>query len=91
MLNIADGVATHDCRLYAGDGNSTLKVFDLLAPNSSALKQSIFTNGKTALSIAAASFTASAAASSCRRSSGRINSSGQDLAGSAAARPHDAR
>ena len=34
-----DGVVTHGRWLYAGDGDSTLKVFDLDAPNSSALKQ----------------------------------------------------
>jgi hypothetical protein len=42
-----DGVTTHDRWLYAGDGNSTLKVFDLLAPSAAALKQSVFTGGKT--------------------------------------------
>ena len=34
-----DGVVTHGRWLYAGDGDSTLKVFDLNAPNASALKQ----------------------------------------------------
>src|SRR6266571_5512730 len=33
-----DGVVTHGRWLYAGDGDSTLKVFDLDAPNASALK-----------------------------------------------------
>jgi hypothetical protein len=42
-----DGVTTHGRWLYAGDGDSTLKVFDLLAPTISAQKQSIFTNGST--------------------------------------------
>jgi hypothetical protein len=42
-----DGVATHGRWLYAGDGNSTLKVFDLNAPPASALKQSISTGGTT--------------------------------------------
>jgi hypothetical protein len=42
-----DGVATHGRWLYAGDGNSTLKIFDLDAPPASALKQSIFTGGTT--------------------------------------------
>jgi hypothetical protein len=34
-----DGVVTHGRWLYAGDGDSTLKVFDLNAPNASALKE----------------------------------------------------
>jgi hypothetical protein len=42
-----DGVTSHGRWLYAGDGNSTLKVFDLLAPTVSALKQSVFTGGTT--------------------------------------------
>ena len=42
-----DGVATHGRWLYAGDGNSTLKIFDLDAPAASALKQTISTGGKT--------------------------------------------
>jgi len=42
-----DGVANHGRWLYAGDGNSTLKVFDLNAPPASALKQSINTGGTT--------------------------------------------
>ena len=42
-----DGVTSHGRWLYAGDGNSTLKVFDLLAPTASALKQSVFTGGTT--------------------------------------------
>src|SRR5882724_5416489 len=36
-----DGVVTHGRWLYAGDGDSTLKVFDLDAPNASAHKQTI--------------------------------------------------
>jgi len=42
-----DGVVTHNRWLYAGDGDSTLKVFDLDAPTASALKQSISTGGTT--------------------------------------------
>lgn len=42
-----DGVTTHNRWLYAGDGNSSLKVFDLDAPTASALKQTIFTPGLT--------------------------------------------
>jgi hypothetical protein len=42
-----DGVANHGRWLYAGDGNSTLKVFDLNAPPASALKASISTGGTT--------------------------------------------
>jgi hypothetical protein len=42
-----DGVTTHGRWVYAGDGNSTLKVLDLLAPPASALKQSVFTGGTT--------------------------------------------
>jgi hypothetical protein len=38
-----DGVTAHGRWLYAGDGDSTLKVFDLTAPNASALKQTIAT------------------------------------------------
>src|SRR5437016_1937838 len=36
-----DGVVTHGRWLYAGDGDSTLKVFDLDAPNASAHKQTV--------------------------------------------------
>jgi hypothetical protein len=46
-LSGPDGVVTHNRWLYAGDGNSTLKVFDLNAPTASAQKQSIFTGGGT--------------------------------------------
>jgi len=42
-----DGVVTHGRWLYAGDGDSTLKVFDLDAPTASAQKQSIATGGTT--------------------------------------------
>jgi hypothetical protein len=44
-----DGVVSHGRWLYAGDGNSTLKVIDLNAPTASALKQSISTGGTTRL------------------------------------------
>jgi len=40
-----DGVVTHGRWLYAGDGDSTLKVFDLDAPDASALKQTLSTGG----------------------------------------------
>ena len=42
-----DGVATHGRWLYAGDGNSTLKIFDLDAPPALALKRTIGTGGTT--------------------------------------------
>ena len=42
-----DGVANHGRWLYAGDGNSTLKVFDLNAPLEAALKRVISTGGTT--------------------------------------------
>ena len=42
-----DGVATHGRWLYAGDGNSTVKIFDLNAPSALALKRSISTGGTT--------------------------------------------
>jgi hypothetical protein len=42
-----DGVVTHGSWLYAGDGNSTLKVFDLDAPPALALKNSISAGGTT--------------------------------------------
>src|SRR5258708_33992080 len=38
-----DGVVTHGRWLYAGDGDSTLKVIALNAPTASAIKQSIST------------------------------------------------
>jgi hypothetical protein len=42
-----DGVVTHGRWLYAGDGDSTLKVFDLDAPDASALKATVSTGGAT--------------------------------------------
>ncbi|MGN6716727.1 MAG: hypothetical protein ACTHLX_04975 [Candidatus Binatia bacterium] len=42
-----DGVVSHGRWLYAGDGDSTLKVIDLDAPDASAIKQSISTGGTT--------------------------------------------
>jgi hypothetical protein len=44
-----DGVTSHGRWLYAGDGDSTLKVIDLDAPNASAIKQTISTTGTTRL------------------------------------------
>jgi hypothetical protein len=46
-LSGPDGVVAHGRWLYAGDGNSTLKVFDLSAPSLVALKASIATGGTT--------------------------------------------
>jgi hypothetical protein len=40
-----DGVVSHGRWLYAGDGDSTLKVIDLDAPTAIAIKQSISTGG----------------------------------------------
>lgn len=42
-----DGVTSHGRWLYAGDGDSTLKVIDLDAPTASAIKASIPTGGST--------------------------------------------
>src|SRR5215831_9739587 len=42
-----DGVTSHGRWLYAGDGDSTLKVIDLDAPNASAIQQTIPTGGTT--------------------------------------------
>jgi hypothetical protein len=42
-----DGVVTHGRWLYAGDGNSDLRVYDLDAPAASAFKENIPTGGKT--------------------------------------------
>ena len=42
-----DGVVAHGRWLYAGDGDSTLKVIDLKAPTASAIKQTISTGGTT--------------------------------------------
>src|SRR5262249_8317303 len=39
-----DGVVSHGRWLYAGDGDSSLKVIDLNAPTANAIKQTIFTN-----------------------------------------------
>src|SRR5437899_10996194 len=44
-----DGVAAHGRWLYGGDGDSTVKVFDLDAPTASALKQTISTVPDTVL------------------------------------------
>lgn len=46
-LSGPDGVTTHHRWLYAGDGDSTLKVFDLDASPLAALKQSLSTGGTT--------------------------------------------
>lgn len=46
-LSGPDGVVSHGRWVYGGDGDSTLKVFDLDAPPASALKQTISTGGKT--------------------------------------------
>jgi hypothetical protein len=43
------GVVTHGRWLYAGDGDSTLKVIDLNAPTASAIKQVLSTGGTTRL------------------------------------------
>jgi len=40
-----DGVTAYGRWVYGGDGDSTLKVFDLSAPHSNALKQTISTGG----------------------------------------------
>src|SRR5690348_4924339 len=42
-----DGVTSHERWLYAGDGDSTLKVIDLDAPKGSEIKDSIKTGGTT--------------------------------------------
>jgi hypothetical protein len=44
-----DGVVSHGRWLYAGDGDSTLKVIDLNAPTATAIKQTISTGGSTRL------------------------------------------
>ena len=46
-LSGPDGVVTHGRWVYGGDGDSTVKVFDLDAPTASALKQTISTGGAT--------------------------------------------
>jgi hypothetical protein len=48
-LSGPDGVTSHGRWLYAGDGDSTLKVIDLNAPTASAIKQTISTGGTTRL------------------------------------------
>ena len=45
-LSGPDGVTSHGRWLYGGDGDSTLKVFDLDAPIATALKQSVSTGGE---------------------------------------------
>lgn len=45
-LSGPDGVTSHDRWVYGGDGDSTLKVFDLDAPATAALQQTISTGGK---------------------------------------------
>lgn len=42
-----DGVASHGRWLYGGDGNSTLRVYDLDAPPEFAFKQALATGGST--------------------------------------------
>ena len=42
-----DGVVTHGKWLYAGDGDSTLKVFDLSLPDATTLRQTLSTGGTT--------------------------------------------
>jgi hypothetical protein len=42
-----DGVVTHNRWLYAGDGNSEVRVYDLNAPTVSAFKQKVSTGGTT--------------------------------------------
>jgi hypothetical protein len=44
-----NGVVTRGRWVYAGDGDSTLKVFDLDAPAAAALKATVFTGGTTRL------------------------------------------
>jgi hypothetical protein len=44
-----DGVTTHGRWLYGGDGNSTLRVYDLDAPPTLAFKQALSTGGTTRL------------------------------------------
>src|SRR2546428_2987144 len=46
-LSGPDGVVTHNRWLYAGDGNSDLRGYDLNAPTASAFKQKISTGGTT--------------------------------------------
>jgi hypothetical protein len=46
-LSGPDGVVSHGRWLYAGDGDSSLKVIDLDAPTASAIQQTLFTGGAT--------------------------------------------
>jgi hypothetical protein len=46
-LSGPDGVTSHGRWVYGGDGDSTVKVFDLEAPPAHALKQTISTGGTT--------------------------------------------
>jgi hypothetical protein len=46
-LSGPDGVVTHGRWLYAGDGNSDLRVYDLDAPTAAAFKQKVSTGGTT--------------------------------------------
>ena len=46
-LSGPDGVVTHGRWLYAGDGNSDLRVYDLNAPTVSAFKEKVPTGGTT--------------------------------------------
>jgi len=46
-LSGPDGVVTHGRWLYAGDGNSDLRVYDLNAPTASAFKEKVPTGGTT--------------------------------------------
>jgi hypothetical protein len=48
-LSGPDGVTSHGRWLYAGDGNSDLRVYDLNAPPASAFKQKVNTGGTTRL------------------------------------------
>ena len=48
-LSGPDGVTSHGRWLYAGDGNSTLKVIDLNIGGSNAIVQSVTTGGSTRL------------------------------------------
>src|SRR5262249_39658146 len=48
-LSRPDGVTSHGRWLYAGDGNSTLKVIDLNIGGSNAIVQSVTTGGSTRL------------------------------------------
>ena len=42
-----NGVVTHGRWVYAGDGDSTLKVFDLDSPPANAIKATVYTGGST--------------------------------------------